>query len=421
MSKNSLVKTLKYEDPKVKLADLGKFSISSVLIALLFLVIPIEHGLVFLDVGSSFVTYLIFLIDFIVVCEILKKPKLPFNDTIIVSFIFLVYSFILLIPDLTLYYEPGRAHLSLINAFVMFLLYSFNSYKEEEVRLFAWGAAASGLLVSIVVINTINLSEIKDFGRLFLSLDATIDPNFLSTNFCIAFSAFFELFFFYRKTSIRIFILFLASNLAFVLFILASRGAMLGMMAIIISNVFFRCDYLKYKSSFRNASLVVLLTILVFSYFIVFDLIPPSMFERYSLSVMVESKGTGRIPIYKRALDNYLNNLTLKETLFGTGFGTYLMVSPTKEAAHNIYINVLVELGVVGLFIFLVFIFKSLRNAYARRNCFAFSALLGLCICGLSLDICISRVLWLGFWLCNLDHNSLKCSCKSNMLLKGTI
>jgi O-antigen ligase len=77
-------------------------------------------------------------------------------------------------------------------------------------------------------------------------------------------------------------------------------------------------------------------------------LIPQATWDRFSTtesSILEEDLG-GRVPIWKESITAFLEH-----PILGVGGGAFRTVNSFKKAAHNTYLSVLAELGVVGFFL----------------------------------------------------------------------
>lgn len=294
----------------------------------------------------------------------------------------------------------------MFNCFILFFLCSISTYTEENRSLFVWSSVFSILTTGVIFHTYIDFNSLINSDRVFLSVGRTIDPNALSTNFCIAFAGIFEIYNTNQSKLVKLYLLLSTFILSVIVFLLASRGAILGLIAICVVNFILR-NKTNLKCLFLSllASFLIITTLL--SVISSTDLFPSRKLERYELQKILESKGSGRIPIWKNTLNNYFYNLSIKEVVFGTGFGTFMDVSPIRRESHNIYLNTLIESGFLGFLLFILFIFYCLKNAYLTKDYFAFSALIGLCICGLSLEMGTLRVFWITLWLCNLRKTDI--------------
>lgn len=94
----------------------------------------------------------------------------------------------------------------------------------------------------------------------------------------------------------------------------------------------------------------------------------------------LESGGSGRLDTWKAAW-----NLFLANPILGVGFRTHETVLKVNTSAHNGYLALLAEIGVIGFAAILFVTFSGLRNMWRRNQdpsqTFSYSVLLGLA-CG---------------------------------------
>jgi len=92
-----------------------------------------------------------------------------------------------------------------------------------------------------------------------------------------------------------------------------------------------------------------------------------SMFERaISISDFSETSNKGRLQIWSETLTSIKSNLFL-----GIGFGNFPLIlnenianSKRGSSAHNIYLDILSEIGIIGLMIFLFILIEILKTAH---------------------------------------------------------
>jgi len=75
-----------------------------------------------------------------------------------------------------------------------------------------------------------------------------------------------------------------------------------------------------------------------------------------SFSMNVES--LSRIEIWQRSI-----SLWLDHPWIGNGVGYYALIDPERRSSHNFLLEVLVEMGIIGLLLFLTFLFALVINA----------------------------------------------------------
>jgi len=92
-----------------------------------------------------------------------------------------------------------------------------------------------------------------------------------------------------------------------------------------------------------------------------------NIFERaISISDFSETSNKGRLQIWSETLMSVKNNLFL-----GVGFGNFPLIleenitnSKKGASAHNIYLDILSEIGIIGLVIFLLILIEILKTSY---------------------------------------------------------
>ena len=134
-------------------------------------------------------------------------------------------------------------------------------------------------------------------------------------------------------------------------------------------------------------------------------LLPEKILKRFSVEYTQNDGGAGRIYIWRAGLEKFKNNNIARE-FFGTGFGTYrYVVTEYSKVAHNVYIQILVEQGIVGAFIFLCFIIKTVLDAIKQKKYVELAAISGLLIGAIAIDINITRTFWIALFLIYVDFN----------------
>jgi O-antigen ligase len=162
---------------------------------------------------------------------------------------------------------------------------------------------------------------------------------------------------------------------------------------------------------------------------------------RYKISkeyILFEDRASGRLDIWKVGLNAFLMNPILGYGLenypiiFDEIYPNILTIRKLKygRGSHNIFLQLGVELGLIGVFIFLVFllyhiknlvnIVKATSNDYLNNNIslFLFLSIIGLLIGGLSLDVLYRKYFWIFYSLSESIINQYKRKLKLNRLNK---
>jgi len=129
---------------------------------------------------------------------------------------------------------------------------------------------------------------------------------------------------------------------AFAISLTASRSAML---ATLPALVFGAATFVRLKFFPR----VLILIILIGALYALPSLIPQSSIERLATTADEISSGdlSGRVPIWRQGLEVFAEH-----PLIGIGRFAYPAAIESGRAAHNTFLGILVELGVIGLLLF---------------------------------------------------------------------
>jgi O-antigen ligase len=159
----------------------------------------------------------------------------------------------------------------------------------------------------------------------------------------------------------------------------------------------------KQKHKFKTIFIFLLL-------FIVFKIFFQGFFEETILLRIVEFQDLGgRVSIWEVATPMIKDHLW-----FGVGFGNFpdmfgfyskmMRGWYANSASHSVYIALLAELGIIGLYIFVLFQYKLLRDIIffsknsTTRN-FLIALFAYLVVGGMSTDLLIDKFYWFGFGL----------------------
>lgn len=139
------------------------------------------------------------------------------------------------------------------------------------------------------------------------------------------------------------------------------RGAILICGIVSVLYVFW-----SFKHASNNSKLFVLLMIIalfIILYFFVIDYMENSDYFMYRLEATKEGKSSGRDDIYSTLWNHFLNNRSVFKTLFGGG--VWYTTKVTWTAAHNDWLEFLLDMGLIGVAIYIGYwlsFYKLARN-----------------------------------------------------------
>lgn len=158
----------------------------------------------------------------------------------------------------------------------------------------------------------------------------------------------------------------------FILSMISNKRTAFIMTAVSIAVYFLIVFSKKQKKNGRKVALFFLLTITVGIFIFSFDKLQKyfdfNTFER--LNTISEDKGSGRFEIYGEVW-NKIKKFNFFEWIFGHGFNGVLLDSGLGISAHNDFLEVLFDYGILGLVSYLIMvkdIFKISINAFKQKS-----------------------------------------------------
>lgn len=205
---------------------------------------------------------------------------------------------------------------------------------------------------------------------------------------------------FFLREKKRIIVNILAILLTIVtILITGSRTGLVACFFLIILNFLI-------SSSIKQRIVLLFSSVLLFGcvYFAATHYLDSSMIERY-MNIKEELKeGTmaNRTIIWSFIIKAF-NMSSPFEQFFGHGWNTTPLFTFNGYDAHNVFLKALIEFGIIGLIVLLIYIFFFVRNAYKRRHTI-YSFLIGgiilcLCISFMTLSWIYNIIIWIVFLL----------------------
>lgn len=284
--------------------------------------------------------------------------------------------------------------------FILLLIpVSSMSFSEDEISFLRSSLVWSSRLTAVI---TLLFSSYLD-GRLFLSGLISEDPNYLCAYFLFGIvNCILEL----KKAKRFIWKSFIFFELLFYVYIVLSTGSRGGVFAVsasvLIAIIFNPEEKTSLKGFFTKLGVVILV---IGSIIIVVGFLPDNIKDRFLWSSIQESNGTGRYTIWENGLNVYARNGLFKQ-IFGCGTGSiryYMAMNGyLDKVIHNIFLEVLIEAGIIGLFVYVYGIFAFFHESLKMKNMFAICVLIGMVVLSLSTSLYAFKPYWniLIFILC---------------------
>lgn len=203
-----------------------------------------------------------------------------------------------------------------------------------------------------------------------------------------------------KNKGARILLVIIAITLVLALISTVSRGGIVGLAAMALI------------AAFRAKRKMMALLLLAVTVIVFMNFMPQSMHDRFSKTKIEENytgEGTIDSTIRRYNLSLAAWNMFLQRPIIGFGIGNYFyncsqyaLVEPGR--AHNMYLEVMAELGIVGITLLLAMFFSTFKtlNRICKLNSFPASAyasglyvgLIGFCIAAIFLHAQQEKILW---------------------------
>lgn len=283
--------------------------------------------------------------------------------------------------------------ISQITFLIMIIAVSAYSYNEREILFLKRCLVYSSRVSAVVVLLSADFYE----GRIFLNGIVKEDPNYLCAYFFFGVISAIVILLSREALKNKVFSMIELCIYFYIILATGSRGGVLAIiMSIIIFLLFFRNKNRCTVSEFMTKLLFVFSIGLILS--IVMTYLSTEITERFTLMAIKTSDGTGRFDIWESALNAY-NSSGLFRQLFGYGTAsaikvTYLFPFNHHLVYHNIYIETLIEVGLIGFCLYLLFVGSYVYLSIKNQNMFCLAILMGLVILSMSVSISVFKPYW---------------------------
>ena len=299
---------------------------------------------------------------------------------------------------------------TLVSLYGMYLVVSVTPWKEKSLDRLASYIIAGGVAASIISIYLFLSGEAYLTARasLVIGEQRLADPNHFGTSLILPFI--FSLNKYFRERP-RAFTLAECGVILTAIVLTGSRGAVAGVICAVL--------FLIWNEKRMKPRQLVLLATAVMVFLLFLDHIAPEqLLMRYTFDSILESQGSGRFGIWYFALEAFK-----KHPLIGWGYGTFSYLASGGISAnvtlppsigampHNIYLQALTELGVLGFSLLLVALILHFHRAlgFAKKNPFyraSTAALVGIAVSSFTLHTFGHKYFWLIQMLCALSLTS---------------
>ena len=282
------------------------------------------------------------------------------------------------------------------------IICSIIPFSKKEIDLFRKSMVFGGLLILLIAVF---YAEFSYGGRLTISIIGEgADENTLNGYIIYAFSYFVYNFILGKRRALAITMSMMC--LIFV-FLTGSRGALVAFLMVLIVSMII--GFINGGEQRRRA-LTILGGIAIFSCFYetIISFFPDKLAERYSLNYILLNGTTGRSDIWEALLTRLFND-KISVVLFGNGIGTSQYYNDINNlVAHNLFIEIIVGVGVLGLLVYLCLLYFIFKKALKNQQYIEFIALCGLITLSMTLSLVTYKPIFNMFFLIQVSSNLAK-------------
>jgi oligosaccharide repeat unit polymerase len=293
---------------------------------------------------------------------------------------FLLLFFLIFIPFSLLWTNApeygGRKVIILYSILITFILFIRSFIKNYQRFIFYFILVYCFTVVFIAIFERNNLISIIVGESIYrYRIIEELNSNVISVFFAFGALCFIHSLYFSKSKVKIIFNLGLVLISLIFLFLTGSRGALIAFLCSIF--LFFLFTFIKSKrriTTFLLGVIIVLILLNSNTIYYLSDFMPSSLeifFEsRYTSSLALESINA-RKDLFTLALDGYSSNSNFLNLLFGNGIGDFgYLLSGIDERGypHNIFLEILYELGLIPLILFAILIAKVIIKNYKETS-----------------------------------------------------
>ena len=355
-------------------------------LALYIMLLPIATSLSGLVGNISFINYVAVL--YLLFASFAQGLNFNFHGRSVLIYVYYVYFMMSLLWGDQISFNWYLVT-TLMNMLVTFIALS-DRYSNRELT-----SLKKSVVVSFVILFALalmNIDSIKTY-RLTIKLFSEMDPNDFACGLSLLIALVLERLANKKKVFSSIVLLLLSGML---IVFSGSRGAML-MFAGMFGVWFLVVSRKRWKGAF------LAIVIMAIGLIVLYKSLPEFLQGRLDIVGAISGGGSGRTAIWKAAFEKFSDS-NLFRKFFGYGYGNFASsvnyIAPGHSSAyisHNMFINALIEGGMVGLTIMLGMFFQAFVYAIKRKNMFGYLALIGLMVSGCTLDTQAYRIFGMVF------------------------
>ena len=326
----------------------------TIMMTILIILSPLEHA-----VGVEKILYTFGLL--VAAVSILRRRIIVMDETCSLL-LFVCYAF------LTCYWsENPTSFTSLFNTAVMYaflFLVLQHSYSVQDYERFKKAFIIQG---AVLLLLCFKFGTYQDNRFWIISSTTGADPNYLSGWFILPVTMATE----YLLKKNNIFIkLILIAEIGLSFYFVAQSGSRSGLICVAFSVFVYTIWMLRFQIRTKPLYGIIGIVVFIVLISIAIQKIPAYTLYRFTKASDAGNMG-GRTIIWKNLLSTLLNRPI--QLICGMGQGAAVLYSGAGVVAHNTYLDIFFENGLIGLLLYLYYFFTAIKGAFKKDSAIGIS------------------------------------------------
>lgn len=175
-------------------------------------------------------------------------------------------------------------------------------------------------------------------------------------------------------------------------FTTGSRGGLVAIASVIVSLLLLDLSRLR-KNLKPFARIVLIAVALLIAFNIIMSILPQDISERYTIEYLIENGNTHRSLLQQQCLSAF-SDFDVLGKLFGMGLGATRFFNSFHNVAHNVWVETLIGMGIVGVLLTALVYFIVFKTALKLKDFKIAASLVGMFVLGLSLSTVYFKPVW---------------------------
>ena len=269
--------------------------------------------------------------------------------------------------------------------------------RDFNFKMIDIGLIITGCIASYVLIKFPETSMLTDEGRRTIMINGTsLDPNIVAATIILGLHIATSFFLAYQNKIVRCLYGGASMFMLYGILLTGSRGALVAFVVSFVLKV-----YLESKISLEaKKKSVYLILFAIIAFFVMVSVLPVDLIEsRFSKETILglnerEQGSHNRYDIWLAAID-----LFSMSPIWGFGCGNFInsiaLVYSRQCAAHNMYILLFIEGGIIGFSLFAKYVYSIWKSLMRLRGYLTLSLLVATLFMCLSLDALPYKFFWI--------------------------